>query len=65
MKNFNDTIGNGNRDLPVCSAVTLPTALRQRNSKLIFGIWIRVVYSINYYLYIDPNYSLKTNQMNN
>jgi len=26
MKNFNDTIGNRTRDLPVCSAVSQPTA---------------------------------------
>jgi hypothetical protein len=26
MKNFNDTIGNRNRDLPACSAVPQPTA---------------------------------------
>jgi len=26
MKNFNDTIGNGTRDLPACSAVRQPTA---------------------------------------
>ena len=26
MKNSNDTIGNGTRDLPVCSAVPQPTA---------------------------------------
>ena len=26
MKNFNDTIGNGTRDLPACSAVPQPTA---------------------------------------
>jgi len=27
MKNFNDTIGNRNRDLLTCSAVPQPTAL--------------------------------------
>jgi len=26
MKNFNDTIGNGTRDLQACSAVPQPTA---------------------------------------
>jgi len=26
MKNSNDTIGNGTRDLPACSAVPQPTA---------------------------------------
>jgi hypothetical protein len=26
MKNSNDTIGNGNHDLPACSAVPQPTA---------------------------------------
>jgi hypothetical protein len=27
MKNSNDTIGNGTRDLPTCTAVPQPTAL--------------------------------------
>jgi len=31
MKNFNDAIGNGTRNLPACSAVPQPTALPRAN----------------------------------
>jgi hypothetical protein len=38
MKNSNDIIGNGTRDLPTCSAVPQPTAPR-RGPKYIFCCW--------------------------
>ena len=50
MKNSNDTIGNRTRDLPVCSAVPQPTALRrasesegteQKNRNLIIAFQIK------------------------
>jgi hypothetical protein len=39
MKNFNDTIGNRSRDLPVCSAV--PQPLRHRVTHETVEIYIK------------------------
>jgi hypothetical protein len=38
MKNFNDSIGNRNRDLPSCSAVPQPTALARAPYSYITGL---------------------------
>jgi hypothetical protein len=54
MKNSNDTIGNRNRDLPVCTAVPELTApprphvFSTYNNKIV--VWTTLLFDINIYL---------------
>ena len=38
MKNSTETVWNGTRDLPVCSAVPQPTALPPRNTIIVYSV---------------------------
>jgi hypothetical protein len=46
MKKSNDTIGNGTRDLPACSAVPQPTAL----PRVPFASYYRPILPVEQYL---------------
>ena len=48
MKNYNDTIGNRTRDLPVCSAVPQPTAPPRAPERGIGDDIISCVFSLTY-----------------
>jgi hypothetical protein len=65
MKNSNDTIGNGTRDLPICSAVPQQTALpRYKTSGQPYALQYyrgRAVYSehpilTSYYVFTSTQY---------
>jgi hypothetical protein len=50
MKNSSDTIGNRTRDLPTCSAVHQPTALRRAPDTEVDLYFRKLIFEVSYVL---------------
>ena len=66
MKNSNDTIGNRTRDLPTCSAVPQPTALRRAPEldKCVAKFYLLEMLSKKHFMWLEhvTSHSLTTRQ---